>query len=345
MHTAFARHTRFVSSTRLLSQRPQPRAGLFRLRTFFPAAALALFACTAALAQVRDYSSIVVFGDSLSDTGNDTYLSEARYSIPVPGPILPYEDYTLGSFTDGADTVPAARKYFYVWIKQLADSLPSQPPVIASLDGGTNYAYGYAKTGNGTSPLTFGPSNADSIQVVNIGEQITQYLATNPKIDDHTLFVVWGGAVDLLNATSTQDVTNAAFQQLLNLQRLVEAGATQFLVPNLPPLGLTPLLNSSPSTSLPASAASLLFNSIVATGIDVLKDFYPLRHLTFYQLDVFNLMLRIDASPSSYGLTNVTVPAEELPVDPDTYLFWDDIHPTTRGHNILATAAYDLLSQ
>jgi phospholipase/lecithinase/hemolysin len=23
-------------------------------------------------------------------------------------------------------------------------------------------------------------------------------------------------------------------------------------------------------------------------------------------------------------------------VDPDTYLFWDDLHPTTRGHNILA---------
>ncbi|MGB9078332.1 MAG: hypothetical protein WCC26_15955, partial [Terracidiphilus sp.] len=30
---------------------------------------------------------------------------------------------------------------------------------------------------------------------------------------------------------------------------------------------------------------------------------------------------------------------------PDTYLFWDDLHPTTRGHNILAIAAGKLLTQ
>ncbi len=34
-----------------------------------------------------------------------------------------------------------------------------------------------------------------------------------------------------------------------------------------------------------------------------------------------------------------------MAVDPDTYLFWDDLHPTTHGHNILATAADKLLTQ
>jgi len=33
-----------------------------------------------------------------------------------------------------------------------------------------------------------------------------------------------------------------------------------------------------------------------------------------------------------------------LPVNHDTFLFWDDLHPTTRGHNIMATAAINLLS-
>ena len=32
-------------------------------------------------------------------------------------------------------------------------------------------------------------------------------------------------------------------------------------------------------------------------------------------------------------------------VDPDMYLFWDDLHPTTHGHNILAVTAASLLAR
>ncbi len=32
-------------------------------------------------------------------------------------------------------------------------------------------------------------------------------------------------------------------------------------------------------------------------------------------------------------------------VDPDTYLFWDDLHPTTKGHEILAQTAASLLAR
>ncbi|HUX44121.1 MAG TPA: SGNH/GDSL hydrolase family protein [Terracidiphilus sp.] len=318
-----------------------------RLRALSLLAAFAVLTCVAALGQVHDYSTIVVFGDSLSDTGNVLHLSEDKYGVPVPGPILPYEDYTVGRFTDGADTIPAAQNYFGVWIEQLAAALPSHPAVIDSLDGGTNYAYGFATTANSTSPLTFyGPSNSVySVQVENIGQQITDYLATHPHIDKHTLFVVWGGSNDVLDATSSRDIFNAAVQQTLNLQRLIQAGATQFLVPNLPPLGLLPRLNGSTTTSTPATAASLLFNAYLSTGIGVLKYFYPRRRLNVYQLDVFHIYLNVVASPSSYLLTNVTTPAETLQVDPDTYLFWDDLHPTTRGHNILAGAAIQLMSQ
>jgi len=50
-----------------------------------------------------------------------------------------------------------------------------------------------------------------------------------------TLFVVWGGANDVLNATSPTQVINAAIQETLDIQRLIAAGATQILVLNLPP--------------------------------------------------------------------------------------------------------------
>ena len=52
--------------------------------------------------------------------------------------------------------------------------------------------------------------------------------------------MVRGGAIDLLYATSPDDVIKAAINQAINIQRLVDAGATDFIVPNLPPLGLVP---------------------------------------------------------------------------------------------------------
>jgi phospholipase/lecithinase/hemolysin len=333
----------FLSSAKTLLGKPQLRAGRLRSRTWLSLATLAVFSVAAALAQVKDYSTIVVFGDSLSDTGNVARLTQAKYGIPIPGP-GPGGNYTKGRFTDGSDTIPAAREYFDVWIEQFAKSLPGQPGITNSLDGGTNYSYGFASTGSGTSLLTFGPSNSLSVQVENIGQQITDYLATHPKIDNRTLFVIWGGAIDVLYATSLKDVVNGAANQVLNIQRLIQAGATQFLVPNLPPLGLVPRFNSSPAAALPVTVASLVFNGYLATGIAVLKDFYPRRGLTFYQLDTFRLLSSIVAAPAAYSLVDVTHSAQFLAVDPDTYLFWDDLHPTTRGHNILSDSAITLVN-
>jgi outer membrane lipase/esterase len=292
-----------------------------------------LFTISTIPAHAQDYTSIVIFGDSLSDTGNDAYLSQHKYGVRIPGP---YADYTDGRFTDGDDTIPVARKYFGVWIEQFAAMLPSKPIILDSLDGGTNYAYGFAFTGSGASVLTLG-SAALSINVNNIGQQITDYLATHPVINNRTLFVVWGGANDLLNATSADDVFQAGINQVTNIQRLIDAGATQFVIPNLPPLGAIPRINGSPTDAAAATAASVLFNQILRTGVDVLRDFNFGKRLHFVQLDVFSLFDQIIASPASYSLADVTTSSQEIPtINPDTYLFWDDLHPTTRGHNILA---------
>jgi phospholipase/lecithinase/hemolysin len=331
-----------VSPVKTRSRGLRPRTELFRLRTWLCAAMLAIFACTALMAQPKNYTKIVVFGDSLSDTGNVGQLVLQKY--PTCGP-LTCLDYDAGRITDGAYTIPAAKNYFGVWIEQLAAELPANPEILDSLNGGTNYSYAYATTGNGTSELCYVDCSVYSVEVENIGQQISDYLSTHPTINRHTLFVIWGGADNLLQATSVNDVINGAIEESFDIQRLIEAGATQILVPNLPPLGLTPRFNGSLTSRLTASTASALYNSYLAAGISILKDLYARKHMKIYQLDVFDLMRNVVAHPAAYSLTNVTDASQgDIYANPDKYLFWDDLHPTTRGHNILANAALRVLS-
>jgi phospholipase/lecithinase/hemolysin len=334
-----------ISSTPLASRSMESPAQPSRLIVGIFAALLFTFSPLTGHAQdakhAPDYKTIVIFGDSLSDTGNVADLSEAKYGVRIPGP---YADYTDGRFTDGADTEPAAEKYFGVWIEQYAAMLPAKPKIKASLDGGTDYAYGFAFTGGGTSVFSFGPSDELSVNVNNIGQQITDYLATHPRINDKTLFVVWGGANDILNATSEDDIIDAGINQTLNIQRLIDAGATQFIIPNLPPLGSVPRLNGSPTTSVPATEAAALYNEVLAGGVDLLHDLYHRKHLQLSQLDVYSLFNKIIAAPAKYSLDNVTDSSQGTAVDPDTFLFWDGLHPTTHGHNILADTAARVLA-
>lgn len=299
----------------------------------------ALLVLVAAVAvQAQQYTKIVVFGDSLSDTGNDAVLSFLEFGIPIPGPAA---DYTLGRFTDGTDTLPPALNYFGVCVEQLAAALPAHPAVVASLQGGTNYAYGFAKTGSGTTLLTFAPGL--SIEVENVGQQIDDYLATHPQIDNHTLFVVWAGGNDVLEAGSAGDVVNGAANEIQDIQRLIQAGATQFLVPNLPDLGLVPRFNTSSTATATATKASALYNVTLDTGVSLLPLLNFGKRLTISRVDTFSLLKKIVASPGSFGLLNATDSSQLMPVDPDTYLFWDDLHPTTRGHNIVAMTALQLI--
>ncbi len=336
---------------RLRSDRFDASADFFRLlnpnvRRVLCILPTLLLLCGSVAVQAQ-YTKIVVFGDSLSDTGNDAVLSYEKYLVAVPGPAA---DYTLGRFTDGPDTLPPAERYFGVWVEQMAEALPAHPSVVASLLGGTNYAYGYAKTGSGTSELTFGPGDALYIDVVNVGEQVNEYLAKHPKIDSHTLFVVWGGANDVLEARSVGQIFDAATDQVGNIQKLIHAGATQFLVLNLPPLGLVPRFNGSPSQANGANQATELYNATLDAGVGLLPWLNFGRHLTISKLDVYSLMKHIVAAPTNYGLLNVTdssqgllVDARGMPVDPDNYLFWDDLHPTTHGHNLLAITALETI--
>lgn len=68
------------------------------------------------------------------------------------------------------------------------------------------------------------------------------------------------------------------------------------------------------------------------------------------RLDVFTLLNSVVAAPRAFGFRNVTEPCltflvvEDYLCDkPKRYLFLDAVHPTSRGHKVLARAAEDLL--
>ncbi len=307
------------------------------------------------------FSTVVAFGDSLSDTGNIAHLvqtaSGGAVRYPAYNPLFSI-DYTDGRFTDGKDTQPAAQAYFGVWIEQLAAFFPAKPAVVDSLDGGTNYAYGDATTATSSTTLTEGPI---SITLHNMGQQVADYLGSSaaPKPNAQTLYSLWGGANDVykavdtaaqngtdLNAAATSAATAAVSNELALMQQLISAGATNFIVPNLPPLGGVPnYATSAASVALNNGAAA--FAQALAQGLTTLKANTAAQGITLhvYQPDVLTLFTNLATNPMSVGLGSVTGVAQKLTSgSPDPYLIWDGVHPTTTGHHFAAATAANLFT-
>lgn len=300
----------------------------------------ALASSTANLTIVHSYTSIVIFGDSYSDTGNFTNLTATNFGIAYPGPQF---NYAQGRFTDHTGTTPAARLYTGLLVDQLAATLPTRPAVTDSLDAGTNYAYGSATTADGTSNITI--TFNLSVTVKNMGQQVTDYLAPNPVITNNTLFILWGGTDELSNASNQNSAaaTAAATRELALIQRLINAGATDFLVPNVLPLGTIPAYNTT--TGAPAATqAAATFNQTLSSGLAALPGANTARALRLMPLDVFSIVTATIGPPPGAGFTDVSDAVQGTNNNPDTYLFWDSAHLTTAPHHLLTTAAANIIA-
>lgn len=306
------------------------------------------------------FSTVVVFGDSLSDTGNIAHLTQA-----ASGGLLRYPadnkafglDYTDGRFTDGKDTQPAASAYLGVWVEQLAASFPGKPAVTDSLDGGTNYAYGDATTANSTTTVTEGPL---TITLHNMGQQLADYLGQSPAPmpNAKTLYVFWGGANDIYQAVSaavaagtdpaaaaTAAATTALTNESNYIQQLIAKGATNFLVVNEPPLGGVPSYATTADATALNTGAAVLAQGL-PQALAAIKTASAAGGVTvnFYQVDVFTQFAVAATTPTTAGLSNVTAPAQNIAASPDTYLIWDGVHPTTTGHHLVAALAANLFT-
>jgi phospholipase/lecithinase/hemolysin len=271
------------------------------------------------------FSGIYSFGDSLSDAGN---ISTATLGV------LPVSSvYSDGRFTNGN-----------VWVQDLAQNL-GLPVPKASLQGGTDYAYGGAETGQ-TAVHTVNPTDLPS--------QFGQFVANVPNPSPTALYTVWAGSNDVLdiaNSTETLAQQQATVQQAVNnevgvIDGLVAHGAKDLVVMGVPDLGITPYEQARPATDADSSAMAQTYNNDLGAA---LQQIMASGAASVNYINTYAMLDAAAANPSAYGLTNVTQPVWNGNfTDPDSgtlaatgaaqngYLFFDSLHPTATGHSLLA---------
>ena len=95
------------------------------------------FAMPPVLAATPQYEAFYVFGDSLSDTGNDYILTKLQKIDPtLPPSDTPHKTYYLGRFSNG----PVATEYLW---RQLHDGAP----LTAFLSNGNKINRNFRKKG------------------------------------------------------------------------------------------------------------------------------------------------------------------------------------------------------
>jgi phospholipase/lecithinase/hemolysin len=185
-----------------------------------------------------------------------------------------------------------------------------------------DYAWAGATTGVGNG-LDMGSQTAIGyLSLPGMLTELAGYPLPPAAAIPSTLFFVWGGANDF-EANGSPLV--AAGNIIGIVTALQAAGAQNIVVPNLPDLGLTPEFYGSAV----ATQFSLVFNAALKAGLP--------GGVT--QFDTYSLLNTIVSNPGAYGFTNVTdacFTGTTLCANPNEYLFFDDVHPTTAADAILA---------
>lgn len=305
-----------------------------------PALIFSLFAATAAgSASAQQFSSTIVFGDSLSDDG---YFRPFLTSLGLPAPLVSQ----LGRFT----TSPGP-----VWSELITQYYGGTP--AASNAGGNIFAQGGARVATDSSSTPPGAAQRP------VSTQITEYLArTGGTADPNALYAIWAGANDVIQslqgagagtipaASLPGIITTTANAEIAQIARLQAAGAKYIIVVGLPNIGGTPAFQAAgPATAAGATQLSAGFNTALFTGLAA-------SGIHVIPVDAGAFLNDVVANPSRYGFSNITVPAcKAFPpfstgpdalfcppgntLTPDasqTFLFADGIHPTTAAHAEIA---------
>ncbi|MDB6022207.1 MAG: hypothetical protein JWQ04_2064 [Pedosphaera sp.] len=249
------------------------------------------------------FSALYAFGDSLSDTGRS----------PAPSP-----SYYDGRFSNGS-----------LWVEYLSAQLG------LAYDPANNFAVSGSVTSDLASEIA-GVSASTNLQTA--------------------LFTIWSGGNDFLNYAMSAGINDASWNSIIttavmNLTNAVGAlyakGAREILVCNLPNLGRIPAASAFPSAYQTYVGSKVVaFNTTLASALTaVMQRNLGLR---IYPVDMYSRYNAFLSTPAAYGFTVTTIGALDDPAFADksftgpgqNYVFWDSIHPTTKGHALIAATAF-----
>lgn len=270
----------------------------------------------------QSFSQIIVFGDSISDTGNVHLATNGEF---------PGEAYYQGRFSNGL-----------VYTDYLAEKF--QIPMLSSLAGGHNYAYGSAKTNSHPIPGLLG-----------VTDQVQAYTDTlTGPVDEHALFIVFTGANDINEFLITPPeqiptlVSKAIGDTAGIVQDLALLGAKHIIVANMPNFGILPVVieadQAQPGTALAAANLTIQYNDALSGALKQLQAAF--NEVNIYEFDTYALLQLPVQSPDAFGFSNVheaCLKDGTVCNSPNEYIFWDDIHPSTKAHKIIADAMFELV--
>lgn len=298
------------------------------------------FRAGAARESASTIQNIYAFGDSLSDPGN-VFSASAL----VAGAGLPPPPYFEGRFANG-----------YLWVDYLAERLGLQLLPIVQLEdqrSAISFAYGGATSGSENVINTALPGLLQEI------EQFKQFI-TPDSLSPDSLYTLWIGANDYLpdrlvdsspsslpkDGTALRSKTTRSIENIVTaIRSLYELGARQFVIANLPALGATPLAQSlGQENVLLLNRITQQHNLTLDRQLKSLEQSLPDLQLT--RLDVEQLFEQ--AVQGRFAFINVKNPCfnrttKQVCPNPDQYLFWDALHPTTAAHRIVADLAAEKL--
>ncbi len=257
---------------------------------------------------IRPINELVVFGDSLSDTGNVFRTTGGLYPPNPP--------YFQGRYSNGR-----------VWVEYLAAKLKLDAAQIV------NFAYGGATTGSN-----------QIVGVPGLTAQVQSFTSLQKQANPDALYVIWAGANDYLQGVSdpNQPIANISSA----VKELVEIGAKRLLIANLPDLGNLPATRNHTAVSM-LHALTQCHNQALDKMLEQLHR-QSGDKLQVIKLDTYSLYQQAANQPAHFGFTNVTgtcLSSQTSCKTPDKFLFWDEIHPTAAAHRYLGKTAFAAVKQ